>query len=618
MKNNNRLLLIFTVLVVTITLSVTTFSHLAQAESQTDITLDSGRLELVTHIGGSAGFVATKDNYAYVNYLYGIRILDITNITAPVSIDYVHLDWVPPINEIVVSGDYAFVTAGGNGLHILSLADPEAPEEIGAYDTPHPGYTTGLVVHGDYLYMADGPRGLIIVDISNPAAPQEIGRFDPDYWMVTDVAYADNLVYATSSRDDIYIVDMSDPTAPESVGLYQPMPDPPYLFFSHVEVAGNYLYASSIGPFFIADISDPANPTTTAVYSMDIRAMTLAGDYLYLVVGENLQVMDISDPGNPTFRGTYPLPAPSNNIDIMGNTAFVSSGQSGVRVFDIGDPDNLVETGAYTQTLTKVEDILGYVNDHIYVQVEGSGTHIFDVSNPQTPTEVGTDSLDQMLVTGNLAFMRAYNPSGIRVMDMSDPVNPNEIGFFPTPFSPDDLAGEGNKIIVASDYELWIIDITNPATPTLLGMYQSGFPPSENSIASIDISGDYVYFIDSPVASYPPGPPDALLYIVNIADPANPVLASTVDTGELGGIISADGRYLYISPGRYCCSRIFDVSDPLNVTEASVVLPLENPPSYYQDWWVMDERGYVYFGGDGLSVWLYKPAWYNFLPLVSR
>ncbi len=37
--------------------------------------------------------------------------------------------------DVTVSGDYAYVADGRSGLRVISVGDPEHPEEVGYYDT---------------------------------------------------------------------------------------------------------------------------------------------------------------------------------------------------------------------------------------------------------------------------------------------------------------------------------------------------------------------------------------------------------------------------------------------------------------------------------------------------
>ncbi len=59
-----------------------------------------------------------------------------------------------------MAGRYLYV-ASGYGLRVLDVANPAAPVSVGFYDTP--GTANGVAVAGDYVYVADGAGGVFIL-----------------------------------------------------------------------------------------------------------------------------------------------------------------------------------------------------------------------------------------------------------------------------------------------------------------------------------------------------------------------------------------------------------------------------------------------------------------------
>ena len=54
---------------------------------------------------------------------------------------------------VFVSGNYAYVANGAEGLLIVNVSDPGNPSLAGSYNTP--GSANGVFVSGDYVYVAD-------------------------------------------------------------------------------------------------------------------------------------------------------------------------------------------------------------------------------------------------------------------------------------------------------------------------------------------------------------------------------------------------------------------------------------------------------------------------------
>lgn len=80
-------------------------------------------------------------------------------------------------------GGYAYVATGEGGLRVVDIANPAAPVEVGALDTP--GSAVDVELMGNHAYVADGVGGLRVVDVAKPAAPAEVGVYIPEEWMLT-------------------------------------------------------------------------------------------------------------------------------------------------------------------------------------------------------------------------------------------------------------------------------------------------------------------------------------------------------------------------------------------------------------------------------------------------
>ena len=89
-----------------------------------------------------------------------------------------HYDTAGHADGITVSGNYAYVADGRNGLVIVDVSNPKAPVFAGCYDTE--GDAHGVFVSGNYAYVADGRNGLVIVDVSNKEAPVLVEYYDTE------------------------------------------------------------------------------------------------------------------------------------------------------------------------------------------------------------------------------------------------------------------------------------------------------------------------------------------------------------------------------------------------------------------------------------------------------
>jgi hypothetical protein len=100
---------------------------------------------------------------------------------------------------------------------------------------------------------------------------------------------------------------------------------------------------------------------------------------------------------------------------------------------------------------------------------------------------------------------------------------------------------------VADDRGLWIIDISNPSSPTFVGFHD---PPSPALARGVYVSGSYAYVAENQYG----------LQIIDISDPSHPTLTDSDDTlGDAWGVY-VSGQYAYVTV-RYGGLQIFKFSD---------------------------------------------------------
>ncbi len=72
------------------------------------------------------------------------------------------------------------------------------------------------------------------------------------------------------------------------------------------------------------------------------------GNYAYLGVGPKLVILDVSDPSTPFITGqTGIFPDIVQGISVVGNVAYVADYTGGLRIIDITNPDTPAEIGFY-------------------------------------------------------------------------------------------------------------------------------------------------------------------------------------------------------------------------------------------------------------------------------
>jgi hypothetical protein len=169
----------------------------------------------IPRTGGSppadiVGDMVVSGNYLYLaDYENGLRIFDVSNPASIIQVGDFN-DSNSRTMGVDVSGNYAYVSevkdqsywasTYGVGLRIIDVSDPAHPTLKGS--TPGQdimgGYESSaqVIVSGNYAYMSTGDEGVKMMDISNPASPVEVADYDKDDEGVANgIALADGYVY---------------------------------------------------------------------------------------------------------------------------------------------------------------------------------------------------------------------------------------------------------------------------------------------------------------------------------------------------------------------------------------------------------------------------------------
>ncbi|MDD2907249.1 MAG: hypothetical protein PHH98_01275 [Candidatus Gracilibacteria bacterium] len=199
----------------------------------------------------------------------------------------------------------------------------------------------------------------------------------------------------------------------------------------------------------------------------------------------------------------------------------------------------------------------------------GNRVNILDISNPSSPTLVGSildnggtirlAGASSLVKDGNYLYVTSYLGNAVQIINVTNPAAPVAAGQF---FNATTMAGArgiekaGNYIYVAVfTYDaLQVIDVTNPASPSIIGTYRQ--TTNMNGASEVKISGNYAY-----VSAYNR---DALS-IINISNPASPSYITQIRDGtNLNGArdVAVSGNYAYVSAYLNNSVRVIDISNP--------------------------------------------------------
>lgn len=257
-------------------------------------------------------------------------------------------------NNVDVNGNFAYVAAGVNGLVIVGVSNPSAPEIVGTLDTP--GNANDVRVVGNLAYVADGPAGLQIIDVTDPTAPRLRGSLHTS-GEANDVIISGTLAFVAGGPSGLQIINVSDPAAPTLVRTV-------------------------------------ATPGTAR--GVDVSA---SGSIVVVVEDDQpgLQVIDVADPANASIVGAVSLVDPDPSVDkrptdvsLGGGYAYVAAYTGGMSIVDVRQPTAPVVIGGLPGSfpggfVPRDVQIAGKYAIFAEQLFANAVAPIVDVSTPSTP-----------------------------------------------------------------------------------------------------------------------------------------------------------------------------------------------------------------------------------------
>ncbi len=616
----------------------------------------------VSYIGGTMRRVYAVGTIAYIAEGSGLAIIDMADPARPMVLSRTYLSG--RVNDLVVDNGYAFVTVGTAGVYVVDVTNSSAPRKIGHYAADYAGQ---LSVAGGFVYFTH-KTGFHIIDVTNPANISATGSYTVpviDAGGAQSIAISGQQVYLTYTHYDptvgesslygeLYIVDVSKPTEPTLSGSFaRPFPSQG----GDVVVEGTTAYFAD-GRYqgvSVLDVSDPTDPQQIGLYDEYIYRIVIQDNVGYFLKSHRLDLIDVSDPSNLVKIASYNFDTNSYGLGlyVLGKAAYLTSTVIGIEVVDISNPSQPAALGSY-RTVADAGDV--FVSGS-YAYVVGrwfDGLRVVDISQPNSPKDVGYLELDgdpyRIQVAGSLLYIADAEGHSFWIIDISDPTNPTVVKKIVMSWYVDDLMVVGTTVYLANTVDgLRIYDVSDPAEPTEVGAYADG-----SHIYGVYVMGDVAYLADiggkliivdisnrsdpkklSEVSlplltsqqtwsvtvkdgfayvmasGYSSG---GSIHVVDVANPANPVLLPKHETKYSVQDIAFSGNTAFLATGdKYVQGelKVLDVSNPAGITEL-VSIP-EGGTGIF-----IDEQ-HIYLAGDSLRILRYgEQDSYLYLPSITR
>lgn len=405
---------------------------------------------------------------------------------------------------------------------------------------------------GDTLFVGEGGR-LLILDVSDPYNPALINEIHAR--AIIDHSYYDaatGRLFLAAYFSGIEVWSLGDFTTPLRLCRIPTNSYPRGGVFAR----GNYVYIATVADgFYVADISNPANPVMVAHCAVPGNTLIWDSDYqgnfAYLAAAAGgMRVIDFSNPLNPVIAGVFT--GMTSGIRVRDTLAYIASSSLGLRILNVKDPSAITVAGSVT--LPGSPSRLTLSGNYAYVAnsttATGGGVNVVDISNPSAPAHLNTFSSFQTFIAGRGGAIGATGGTeGCLVLDLSDPVNPVQAFAWP-------LAGFLYEVTVHGNYGYTgsngfrVFDLSDKTNPI-----QVGFDPTTGELAAI--SDTLAVFIRKSMTANNP------VQVMNIADPSQPFKMSQYMSPVMTWDIAIKDHYAFVGCW-WDGVRVIDFSNPQN------------------------------------------------------
>ena len=342
-----------------------------------------------------SGKIYAYKSYIFVNDKYqGIHVIDNRNPESPKKIAYIK---IPGTIDISVKDDYLYADSITD-LVVIDISNIDNikvinrlenvlndnivwPADADIFESGNIDYENDIIIGwetvterrliDDYQGRFQGVDMLFAESFNNDATVGQGGSM-ARFKIVSDYLYAVD----SHSINVFNIQDLENPKDLEDV----------YAGFDIETIfnQGSYLFLGSKSGMYIYDITSPATPSFVSEFQHGTACdpVVVDNDYAYVTLrGGNscgatesgLFIIDIKDIANPSLVKSYKMDGPYG-LGVKGNMIFVCDGDSGLKVYDKSNVQNLVELNHFKDITTfdviPLDESLLMIGDEVLYQYE--------------------------------------------------------------------------------------------------------------------------------------------------------------------------------------------------------------------------------------------------------
>lgn len=586
----------------------------------------------------------SQDNILFISIPgRGVVLYDIADPLNPAYLD--EFNTIHAINDLTSIGIYLFIHTSIDGIIALDISDPMNLQFVSQLSDPGISYSMAVKEAGvlalvknsmvkffdvtdpyDMVYLSSysetgkyyfdtvcqgnlfyviyrntmiNSGGFTVIDVTDPLNPQRIAQpttFGVDVFPNIGLDISGDTLFFAAGQTGMKIYDVSVPSSPTPLGTWgAAMPWPPDFarWSARVTYGGGYAHtispdrfdlAPTLNEFCMIDISDLTDPVPRGI--IDTPAYTFGvtgnGDFAYVGCGKDgLYVVDVSDPGSMEIAADVDMPVfgyAAKNLLYENNILYFNGGPLAIASMSVEDPANpqmlMHQPNGYTQyyDLDKEGDLLVTVgwgvspNPPGWIETYYAGDPANIVMYAMLVLNADVEGVD---LVGDLAY--AASDEGLHIVDVSNPANPWQITLFETFGGANDVVVSGNTAFMAKqNSKLAMIDVSNPGIPRFIGEIDLPSIPLE-----LKLAGNTLYAAAT-----------SMVVEIDVSNPASPVIT---DVEPMSGLV----RNVDIVEGNLLVSDKFgfhyfqDVQPPgltVNITPMTAPVYISSAVNAFDYW----------------------------------
>jgi len=480
----------------------------------------------------------------------GIHVVNISDPTAPTLVGSSSTGLYA--FDVAVIGNHAYVAAGSDEFMVLALY-PDAPPEIVA-QLSTPGFPSSITANDRYIYLADRSSGLRVYDIHPDPEQPTLATLIPITQNIDQVEIDEDRLALSTVDEGVTLYDLSFPSQPIAIQIIEE-----YFDVQDIGLDGTNLYLVLDREMDIYDISSSA--LLLASYDLDDHhhAMAIDEQGTVLLTGDHQAVL--IDASNLAFVSPIAEFAPEVSVRsmvVMGDVAYLAT-HDFLQIIDISDPMDIQPLGRL-DTISGMYDV-AVTGTTVVMGFDGDGLLIADVSNPNEPIEVGALSsigyCRNLLIADGKVFVLAEG--FLSVVDVSDPTEPAILDQYDI-YGHDIHVRDGIACVAAHD-RVEILDVSDPHSVQPLGQVDAAA-----TVYQVTMRDQWLHFIT--------GRNPGTFHVVDLSNPAEPVVRSTLQVPSYALGYAYDGPYLYAglygSPMQCALIHLGDPLEPRLIGEAKM------------------------------------------------